>query len=195
MHPKDLPQASEKAKKRSLIVATVIATLVGWSILSAVFDDKDAGTSGEVTEVASRDQSWNDYSDVKTCSRQIALWGTKVIGFPGAVPNPQRVYDWFGPLSQESYGIQQGIQASLNPWDTQGAIRDSLFRFCDSYLDSSWNSGQMPALVAQDPCAYIPGDPACTENPMAQNLQACLAIPGRVLMEAPYCDPRLYYGS
>ncbi len=204
MHPDQFPERpSEKAKRRSLILGTVIAILGGWGILSVVLG---GGTSDRTVDLesASRDSSfgdrgWHNLSDVQTCTRHVAQWGAKTINVTGGGPyDPTAVYAWFGPTSQEAYGIEQvvrGIFSSQAPGIAIERMREASISFCTAYLETSWRTGQMPALVAQDPCAYIPGDPACTENPMAQNLQACLAIPGRVLMEAPYCDPRLNYGE
>lgn len=50
-----------------------------------------------------------------------------------------------------------------------------------------------PSLVEEDPCAFAPTSPACTENPMAQNLQQCLE--GETLDDRPWCHPSLYSGS
>ncbi len=189
MYPDNSPPPTEKAKRRSVIVATVFVTVVVMGLLG--FDTQHGGGSGPSSgdEVLVSD-GISSPEDIPACRAQMAKWvDWLVIAYWERLSVLQ---EWFPVGSPELRGINT---AALNFLSGSGipAVSSSLTDWCDRYLVARRPVGKLLPLVAQDPCAYLYGEPPCTENPMAQALATCTQ--GLVLAVAPHCDPRLYYGG
>lgn len=189
MYPDKSPPPTEKAKRRSAIVATVLVTVLVMGLLGFDTDHRGGSERTAGDEIAMSD-GISSPEDVPACRAQMAKWVEWLV-----IAYSERLTllrEWFPVGSRELQGINTAALGVLSGFGLS-AVASGLTDWCDRYLMARRPVGKLLPLVAQDPCAYLYGEPPCTENPMAQALATCTQ--GRVLADVPHCDPRLYFGG
>ncbi len=208
MHPDKMPdRPSDKARRRSLIVATALVTMV---VTSAVVGLEDSAPNSRSTlrgSQAERDRKameifheadqgrtskrLGDHGDIMMCQLTIFEWVDFILVDP--VTRQPEVDRWFGWDSPEATAINAAtLEFLAEGHRVTPRLRQDIDEWCQSYLTQRRPAGTLPPLVGQNPCLYLSADPACLDNPLALEVNTCLQ--GRVLALAPHCDPGLNSG-